>query len=349
MTDPATTGTAAGVYLRGASYVLGEQVSDYTAIENLDELARRFGLASNPGLWGWGHIRRTSQDLAALAVAAGSGTLAAAGDWPASVDALVLCSTRVPGPAEDHGSLVASVLTGLGLGDLPCYGQSLNRCANLLGGLDVARSFVLSGRYQQVLVITTDQVAPGADRMSQFALFSDGAASCLVSATASPANAADALAGVPGQQPAAARAVGDDAPDAGPARAADPARYELVACATAQATGELDWSNQISSDLAREVNDQLLGPAGLKTGDLAALLHANLYKPLVMMKELQAGFATEQLWAGNIPRLGHCFAADPLINLVDRGALGHIAPGRYAELVTSVPGSRIGALLRRIS
>jgi 3-oxoacyl-[acyl-carrier-protein] synthase III len=183
-----------------------------------------------------------------------------------------------------------------------------------------------------VLVITTDQVAPGADRMSQFALFSDGAASCLVSAAMGPAGPKSTA-----------------GPEADPTSTADPARYELVACATAQQTATLDWSNQISSDLAREVNDRLLRAAGLKTGDLAALLHANLYKPLVMMKELQAGFTAEQLYAGNITRLGHCYAADPLINLVDRGALGHIAPGRYAELATSVPGSRIGALLRRIS
>ena len=49
-----------------------------------------------------------------------------------------------------------------------------------------------------------------------------------------------------------------------------------------------------------------------------------------------------------IPRLGHCFAADPLINLVDRMARGDVAPGRYTMLAGSVPGSRIGALLRRI-
>jgi 3-oxoacyl-[acyl-carrier-protein] synthase-3 len=228
-----------------------------------------------------------------------------------SVDALVLCSNRIPGPAEGHGAFVAAVLTGIGLGDLPAYGVNLNRCVNLLAGIDVARSFVLSGRYRRVLVITTDKVAEGADRMSQFALFSDGAAGCLITADAHGA------------------------------------AFEVLGCATAQETATLEWTNQISSDLAKSVNEQLLVPAGLKTGDLAALLHANLFTPLVVMKERQAGFGPAQLYLDNIPRLGHCFAADPLINLVDRAALGHLDSG-YCQLACSVPGSRIGVLLKAL-
>jgi 3-oxoacyl-[acyl-carrier-protein] synthase III len=274
----------------------------------------RSAMASNLALGGWGAIRTTGRELAELAADTGAATLRAAGLDAASIDALVLCSNRIPGPAEGHGSFVARVLTGIGLGDIPAYGQTLNRCVNLLAGLDVARALVTSGRHGQVLVITTDRVADGVDRMSQFALFSDGAASCVVARDAG---------------------AGDGA-------------FELAGCATAQDTATLDWANEISSDLARRVNDQLLGPAGLKIGDLAGLLHANLFKPLVVMKERQAGFGAEQLYLGNIPRVGHCFAADPLINLVDRTALGHLPADSYCLLAASVPGSRIGALLRRV-
>jgi 3-oxoacyl-[acyl-carrier-protein] synthase III len=304
---------AGTAFLRGASYVLGERELDYTAIGTVTELADRFAMAPNPGLWGWGSIRTTGRGLEELAADTGAATLRAAGLVGSAIDALVLCSNRIPGPAEGHGSFVASVLTGIGLGDIPCYGQNLNRCVNLLAGLDVARALVTSGRHRRVLVVTTDRVADGVDRMSQFALFSDGAASCVVAADAGDADG-----------------------------------YELVDCATAQDTATLDWSNEISSDLARQVSDRLLAPAGLKIGDLAGLLHANLFKPLVVMKERQAGFGADQLYLGNIPRVGHCFAADPLINLVDRAALGHLAPGSYCLLAASVPGSRIGALLRRV-
>ena len=308
----ASTGGAA--FLRGPSYVLGEREANYTDIDNLGELAAQFRMAPNAQLWGWGGIRTTQRDLADLAADAGSATLRAAGLHPSSIGALLLCSNRIPGLAEDHGTFVANVLTGIGLGDIPAYGVNLNRCVNLLAGLDVARALVTSGRHDQVLVITTDRVADGAARMSQFALFSDGAASCVVAA-----------------------------------QAGEVASYELLGCATAQDTATLDWTSQISSDLAREVNHRLLAAPGLKLGDIAALMHANLYLPLIVMKERQAGFSTEQLYTGNIARIGHCFAADPLINLVDRAELGHVDRGRYCLLAASVPGSRIGALLRRVS
>jgi 3-oxoacyl-[acyl-carrier-protein] synthase-3 len=301
-------------YLRGPSYVLGEREVGYADIGNLPELAAAFGLAPDPGLWGWGTIRSTRRDLADLAAAAGRATLRAAGVEPASVDALVLCSTRIPGPSDDHGSFMANVLTGIGLPDIPFYGQGVNRCVNLLAGLDIASAFVLSGRYRRVVVITADAVAGGNAPMSQFALFSDGAASCLV--TADP-GAADS--------------------------------YEVLGCATAQDTTTMASASQISSDLARAVNDQLLGPPGLKTSDITALMHLNLFKPLVFMKERQAGFREDQLYLDNISRLGHCFAADPLINLADRAALGHFGEGHYCMLAASVPGSRIGVLLKKVS
>jgi 3-oxoacyl-[acyl-carrier-protein] synthase-3 len=300
-------------YLRGPAYVLGEHEASHEAIENLPELARQFKMVPSAGLWGWGTIRTTSRDLEELAVDTATATLAAAGLAPAGIDALLICSNRIPGPAEGHGSFVANVLTGAGLGDIPCYGQHLNRCVNLLAGLDVARALVTSGRYRRMLVISTDAVAAGDPRMSQFALFSDGAASCVVAADPGDADS-----------------------------------YELLGCATAQDTASLEWTREISSDLARVVNDALLGPHGLKIGDIAALLHANLYIPLLVMKERQAGFSPEQLYLANIPQIGHCFAADPLINLVDRAALGHVSRDRYCMLASSVPGSRIGALLRRV-
>lgn len=301
-------------FLRGPSYVLGEREVDHADIENLGELAARFKMAPRPGLWGWGRVRVTERDLEDLAVDSGTATLRATSLDPAAVGALVLCSNRIPGPAEDHGRFVQRVLTGIGLGDIPCYGQFLNRCVNLLAGLDVARALVTSGRHRTVLLITTDKVAPGADRMSQFALFSDGAASCLVAAD-------------PGD---------DDS-------------YEMLGCATAQDTATMDSGSQISSDLARVVNDKLLTPHGLGLADLTALMHLNLFKPLLVMKERQAGFREDQLYLGNIFRIGHCFAADPLINLVDRVALGHVGKGQYCLLVASVPGSRAGILLKRVS
>lgn len=300
------------VYLHGPAYALGEIEADHTSIEELPALAREFQMPPEATLWGWGAIRRTERDLEELAIETGAATLRAAGLTPDAVDALMLCSTRIPGPSEGHGAFVERVLTGLGLGDIPFYGQTLNRCVNLLAAIDVAAAFVASGRYRRVLVITTDRVAGEAPRMTNFALFSDGAASCVVSG-------------------------GEDG-----------GGYRLVACATAQDAATLEWSNELSSDLSRTVNQRLLEPLGMKAGDVDGLLHANIFRPLVVMKERQAGFTPTQLYLDNIPRIGHCFAADPLINLVDRAALGHVRADRHYLLASSVPGSRIGVLLRKL-
>lgn len=302
-------------YLHGVSYVLGENEISYADIPRLPELAAGFGLAMNPALWGWGNVRVTASGLTALAARSATATMTAAGLAPGAVDALVCCATRMPGPADDHGGFVAKILTCAGLGDIACYGQNLNQCLNLLTGLDVAAALVRSGRHGTVLVVTTDAVAQGAAPLSQFALYSDGAASCLVSSDA-----------VTSERDC----------------------YEIVGCATAQDVTAMDAGGQISADLARAVNDKLLRQAGLKLSDIAAVAHLNLFVPLVAMKERQAGFSLEQLYTENIPRFGHCFAADPLINLADRVTLGHVGAGQHCLLAASVPGARAGVLLRRV-
>lgn len=305
---------ASPVFLQGPSYVLGEIEADHSTIENLRVRAEELRIAPDPRLWGWGSVFRTERGLEAMAAESGAATLRAAEVEPSSVDALVLSCSEVPAPARSHGRFVEVVQSGIGLPGVPVYGLGLNRCVNLLAALDVAGAFVAGGRYDRVLVVTTDRATSDADRLLPYALLSDGAASCLVTGAG----------------------VGRD-------------RYQLLGCAGAQDPGAMGSSDQISSDLARQVNDRLLAPREMRLTDVAGLMHANIFKPVVVMKELQAGFTLDQLYTDNIARVGHCFAADPLINLVDRVAAGHVAPDRHYLLASSVPGVRMGVLLRRLA
>lgn len=305
-------GAAASTHLSAPAYVLGEKDLDHTAVEDLADRAREFGMPPQAALWGWGRVRRTAETLQGLAVRAGLETLRASGTDPSDVDCLVLCSTRFPGGPRTHGRFVQEVLEGLGLENAAFTGVTLNRCTNLLAGLRLAQALVVSGQHRTVLVVTADRVTDESRRLEKFALFSDGAAAALVSA------------GPPG-------------PDA----------YEIVAGASAQDRGELEWTNEVSSALSRTVNERILHAAEMKIGDIDGVLHLNLFKPLVVLKERQAGFTKDQLWLDNIPRFGHCFAADPLINLVDRARAGQVKDGGSYLLAASVPGVRIGLLLRR--
>ena len=73
-----------------------------------------------------------------------------------------------------------------------------------------------------------------------------------------------------------------------------PADMEHTLADMAQDTATLEWTSQISADLARAVTGRLLEPCGLKLGDVAALLHANLFKPVLMMKERRPAIRTLQ-------------------------------------------------------
>jgi 3-oxoacyl-[acyl-carrier-protein] synthase-3 len=286
-------------YLTAPHYVLGEIEIDHTDLPGFAVRAEGYGMRPQPELWGWGSAHRTEKSLAELMVAVGKPVVGAA-----EVDLVILCSTRFPGDAWTHGGLVGTVLASLGL-DCAFFGLTLNRCTNLVQGLSVAETFVRAGRCRTVLVITADRITDESTRLERFALFSDGAAACLV--------------------------------------AAGEGEFEILGSATAQHVATLEWHHEISADLARQVNEELLTPHGLCPGDIAGLLHSNLYLPIVVMKELQAGFTRAQLDTRNTARVGHCFAADPLINLVDR----HTEPGALYVLAASVPGSRAAMLLRR--
>lgn len=285
---------------------------DHTEIEGFADFVDERRMVPDARMWGWGAVHRTALDTAALAVRAGRRTLRAAAVEPGEVDALVLCSTTFPAEVAAHGELVGSVLRGLELGSVPVTGITLNRCANMLTGLQVAATMVAGGRHRTVLVITADRVAAESARITDFALFSDGAAGCLVTQAS------------------------DGAPES----------YEWVADAYAQDPAALGRSNEISADLARTANQRLFAETGIGVEAIDGLLHNNIYLPIVTMKEVQAGFDQSQLDTSNIARVGHCFAADPLINLVDRWSAGTIRTGGLYLLASSVSGLRVGILLR---
>ncbi|MFB9462694.1 3-oxoacyl-ACP synthase [Streptomyces cinereospinus] len=304
--------SAPRVFLEAPAYVLGEIETHHSDIPSLADRARELRMMPDPSVWGWGFVHRTRRSVAELAIDGGRATLLAAGSDGSDVDAFVLCSTRFPGSAMTHGAFLSRVMTALGLAGAAFYGVTLNRCANLLAALRLAEALVTAGTHRRVLVVTADRVQEEAERITDFALFSDGAAGCLVTAE----------------------------PPAGTA-------YRILGGATAQDPARLDWSEEISADLSRRANDTLLSPLGMTTADVAQLFATNLYRPVTLVKERQAGFTTGQIFAANIERVAHCFAADPLVNLVDRAAAGGLGDGGHAVLAASVPGSRTAVLIRQ--
>ncbi|MGW9552957.1 3-oxoacyl-[acyl-carrier-protein] synthase III C-terminal domain-containing protein [Nocardiopsis sp. NPDC055551] len=298
-------------YLSSPQYVLGEITEPYDAIKGWRERVEDLQMTPAPEIWGWGRIRRTEHEISDLAVASGRATIERAGIETDEIDELYLCSTAFPTSLESQADLVARVVRGLGLRRASVTGIGLTRCANLLMALRAACAAVDSGQARTTLVITTDRIEYEPHRIEDFALFSDGAASCVVTA---------------------------DEPGDG---------FRFGAAAAAQDFTAAEPSRRISADLAVEVNERLRRATGVEPVDVDRLLHNNLYLPIVSLKELQAGFAPEQLYLDNVTRFGHCFAADPLINLTDLDEAGELRDGGAYLLASSVPGIRTALLLHR--
>lgn len=302
-------------YLLSPGYVLGETEQPHTAIEQLEDRVAGYGIPMAPRAWGWGSYFRTDRSPVELAVASAETTLKGAGISRRSVDGLIVCTTAFPSSVDDHAGFLGTVLEELRLSSVSfACGMTLNRCNNLLAALHVARALVENGSLRTILVATADRIADEAERLEKFALFSDGAASCLVSSA-------------------------EQGPDA----------YQILASASAQDAEVMGQRDQIDPRLAIAVNDQLQRATGIPLEKVTALLPANLVRPLVTLKERQAGFTARQVRTQNIERIGHCFAADPLINLVDIAASGEEEIDELFLLASSVPGARHGVLLRKIA
>lgn len=291
-------------------YFLGEYPLSYNEIEQWRERASQFSMIEQPSLWGWGHVYKTSLSTAKMAFHTAQKTLAEAHSEGEQIDTLLICSTRFHGGPEEHTQFLREITQPLGLEKTEVIGITLGRCTNLIKALRIAHARILSSQSKQVLVITTDRITCEAERLENFALFSDGAASCLV--------------------------VGNDDPRPG---------FNIIASAEKQDLQQIEQG--LSVELAKAVNQVLFSHSNLIISDVELLFHPNVYLPLCNLKEMQAGYRATQLYTDNITRIGHCFAADPLINLVDAQQHTELRTGGFFQLVASIPGARASLLLQK--
>lgn len=295
--------------MAGVAYELGEQELSYADILGVQGTLSRHGLHDDPELWGFGRFRRTQRDPAELALASMRRTLALSGAEAGDIDAVVLCSVVFPSGVRAQRELAHRILDGLAVHSVPLMGLTMSRCATLACGLRMADDLLASQRYRTILVASCDAVSDESDRVEPFAIFSDAAASCLLSST--PGEGFELLHTVQASQSTASDS---DGPDAG-------------------------------GRLAARANRQL-EDAGLAPRSLHKVFHDNLFKPIVSLREQLAGFGPGQLYLDNISAIGHCFGCDPLINLADYCRTSRPQEGALLGLFSSTPGVRTGVVLR---
>jgi len=222
------------------------------------------------------------------------------------MDAVILCAAEFPASVDCHARYCRVVLEGLGLERAFVIGVTLGRCNTMLSAVYLADRLVGSQAYGSVLVIGSDRVADEEERFQPFALFSDGAASCIVTS--------------------------------------QPGDLAILATASALDPPALDAAGRFSGRLGRAAIDAITRESGVPGGKVSVVLPPNLFTPIVRMSEGQSGFRPDQLYLRNIANRGHCFSADPFVNLVDRQSEDGTRPGEYVLLTSSVPGARVSIL-----
>lgn len=101
---------------------------------------------------------------------------------------------------------------------------------------------------------------------------------------------------------------------------------------------------QTISEVLRDALDR----AGFDAGELTAVLPHNVNRLSWRQVADNVGIPLERIFLDNVPRLGHCFGADPFINLSDARAAGRIRPGDVVLLATAGLGATFAAIVVRV-
>jgi 3-oxoacyl-[acyl-carrier-protein] synthase III len=269
-------------YVCGIDYQLGEQSHDYLEASGFQEVVQANKLPDMPDLWGWGsfHVTKDAYDLGRQAA---QKTLSRSRVDPAKIKLTVVACSYFPDVDDLLYQGTGRLLKALGLANSLLEGHTLMGCATLLSAVQNAAALVRAGLHENILVIGLDKMPQGYPRFWDYGLFSDAAASCVVSSSPNGR---------------CLRMVGS-------ARALE--LEEVIGGVRFNATNALH---------VRVLGDAL-GSAGWGIPQVNRVFNNNVYLPIKSQKDQLAGFKRSQMYLDNVRRTGHCLASDSLINFRD--------------------------------
>ena len=91
-----------------------------------------------------------------------------------------------------------------------------------------------------------------------------------------------------------------------------------------------------------------LDRAGVGSSEIAAILPNNVNRFSWRQISRNLEIPIERFYLDNISEFGHCFSADPFINLAHARAGGRVNPGDHVLMVTSGLGAIFAALVLRV-
>lgn len=265
--------------IRYVGYSFGEEKVWYRTLPGVEDQIRALDIPDDESLWQWGYCRRSSKPYRSQLVDGFAGAAAYLSAHGITPDTVIGCGPT-HGPLERFFDVVVSdVLPGLGA-DASRFRRVVDReCVNVLQAIADARALLEAG-HRHVLVLACERLDDDRGRFRKYATFSDFCLSLLLSADLDRC-AAEVL--------------------------------DVAVCP--DPTPRADTSGVLVRRLETECVADLLRRADVAIRDVRRLFYLNMYVPIAVMKAQQIGFAASQVYTDATVESGHCYGADPFINL----------------------------------
>lgn len=262
-------------------YVVGELELEVDGIEGRKELLADYGMPDIKDLWGWQFYRKTQKRSVDMAYDTAAGTIARSGVAAGEIDALFVCCSD-PLNYYAQNAFLAELSGRLGLGSNFSSWIGGAGCVSLFSAIRLAAALVGEGAVRHVLIVTVDRIANETSRFQRYGVLSDGACSLLVT----DATQADyAIVGV-----------------------------KVMSSPASLANGGVDF--QEKCQLIDAVFADLKAATDFDTTD-AAVFGTNVFVPVQELELSVMPVDSLLAYQKNVLRYGHCYASDPLINLID--------------------------------
>jgi hypothetical protein len=264
------------VGIRRLRFELGDQKVWYRDLPDIEERIRGLKIPDEEDLWNWGYCRRSSDDFRTQ-VAQGFARLT--GDLAAEgieIDAILACGPFQNSTEELIGALDSGVLSKLAHKGLRRVDD--RDCANVLQAVADARELMRAGA-RHVLILAAEKMEDERTRFRKYSMFSDFCFALLLSSDV------------------------------------EECEYEILDVQMGQDDhpGE-DTSGILTRDLEKRCVEEILARNGVARKDVGRFFYLNLFEPIAEMKGKDTGFAWKQLYS-EVRETGHCYGADPFINM----------------------------------
>ncbi|AXG70226.1 3-oxoacyl-(acyl carrier protein) synthase III [Kordia sp. SMS9] len=270
------------IYMSGVSCTLGEKKYNFREIEEFQELIKKFGLTDKPDYWNWGNFHKAEKTLFEQAEITIAKTLNTISIAPEDIELVFFCCSAPGTDFSKVNTSLGNILVKNNISQVQIIGQNIGGCTSIFHVLRVAEALISQKLYKNILVVASDKVPKDSDRMYQFGIYSDCASSFLLSSE-------------------------------------EKKGYKLknvcVATDTKLMSGVMENRDSHFIHL-NEVHSNLRTTDEFDKTKIEKVFMTNVFKPIMNINLSRLGYKSHQHFYDNIATTGHCFATDPLLNLI---------------------------------